>query len=80
MEYPNPEPLPSNLPPEVECLSVKLDKVHLAEEVRNALQKWQRMANYIAAGTFYDKYFLMPTSPSHDFLAGQRSPETQALV
>jgi xylulose-5-phosphate/fructose-6-phosphate phosphoketolase len=52
IDRPNPGPLPSSLPTEVDSLLVKLEKVELAEEVQNALHNWQRTANYIAAGVF----------------------------
>jgi xylulose-5-phosphate/fructose-6-phosphate phosphoketolase len=50
IDRPNPGPLPSHLPPEVDGLLVKLDKVQLAKDIKNALRQWQRAANYIAAG------------------------------
>ena len=52
-DRPNPQPLPSNVPNVVEDLLVKLDKPTLAEDQNEALQKFRRAANYIAAAMIF---------------------------
>jgi len=51
IDRPNPPPDPSHLAEEVLKLSVKLDHGHaLDKNEREAIQKYRRAANYIAAG------------------------------
>ncbi len=50
IDRPNPEPLPSQVPKEVSSLAVKLEGAELDPETSDALLKYRRVANYIAAG------------------------------
>jgi xylulose-5-phosphate/fructose-6-phosphate phosphoketolase len=52
IDRPNPPALASNLPSEVDNLAIKLEKTPLKKEVLEALQQWQKAANYIAACKF----------------------------
>lgn len=53
IDIPNPPPAPSNVPDYVSNLLVKLDKPTLSEETNQALQKYRRAANYIAAAMIF---------------------------
>ena len=53
IDIPNPPPAASNVPDYVSDLLVKLDKPTLAEETNQALQKYRRAANYIAAAMIF---------------------------
>jgi xylulose-5-phosphate/fructose-6-phosphate phosphoketolase len=53
IERPNPQPAPSDAPDYVSDLLVKLDKPALSEETNQALQKYRRAANYIAAAMIF---------------------------
>ncbi|KAJ9656600.1 hypothetical protein H2198_004834 [Neophaeococcomyces mojaviensis] len=54
IDRPNPQPLPSQIPDDVaEKLLVKLDKPKLDEATNDALQKFRRAANYIAAAMIF---------------------------
>ena len=53
IDIPNPPPAPSNVPDHVSQLLVKLDKPILSEETNQALQKYRRAANYIAAAMIF---------------------------
>ena len=53
IDRPNPQPAPSNVPDFVADLLVKLDKPSLDEETNQALQKYRRAANYIAAAMIF---------------------------
>ncbi|KAK5071153.1 hypothetical protein LTR64_007657 [Lithohypha guttulata] len=56
IDRPNPQPLPSHIPEDVaEKLLVKLDKPKLDEKTNQALQKFRRAANYIAAAMIFLK-------------------------
>jgi hypothetical protein len=50
IDRPNPKPLPSNVPAVVDELMVKVEQSSLTEEAYDALHKFRRAANYIAAG------------------------------
>jgi xylulose-5-phosphate/fructose-6-phosphate phosphoketolase len=50
IEEPNPPPLPSELPDYVNDLCVKIDKISLDKSVADAIYKFRRAADYIAAG------------------------------
>jgi xylulose-5-phosphate/fructose-6-phosphate phosphoketolase len=52
IDRPNPPALPSHLPEFVDQLIVKLERTTLKDDAIEGLKKWQRAANYIAAGTF----------------------------
>lgn len=47
----NPPPPPSQLPDSIKSLLVRIEKATLNEDVNDALSKFRRVANYIAAGT-----------------------------
>jgi xylulose-5-phosphate/fructose-6-phosphate phosphoketolase len=67
IDQPNPPALESHLPSEVDVLFVKIEKKPLADDVKIALQKWQRAANYIAAGmTLLDVLIMTLTFVSYD--------------
>jgi hypothetical protein len=51
VDEPNPPPLPSHLPADVDALLVTLEKKSLNPDIKQALEKWQRAANYLAAST-----------------------------
>jgi xylulose-5-phosphate/fructose-6-phosphate phosphoketolase len=53
IDRPNPQPLPSNVPEYVGQLLVKLDKPTLSEKTNQALAKYRRVANYIAAAMIF---------------------------
>lgn len=53
----NPKALPSYLPELIDELAVQLSRTSLDENVSRSLQKFQRAANYIAAGELHI-YFL----------------------
>jgi xylulose-5-phosphate/fructose-6-phosphate phosphoketolase len=53
IDRPNPQPVPSLVPSYVDGLLVKLEKPTLPEETNNALQKFRRAANYIAAAMIF---------------------------
>lgn len=53
IDRPNPPPAPSNVPDFVSDLLVKIDKPTLPEDVNQALQKYRRAANYIAAAMIF---------------------------
>jgi xylulose-5-phosphate/fructose-6-phosphate phosphoketolase len=55
IDRPNPPPAPSNVPNYVSDLLVKLDKPTLPEDANQALQKYRRAANYIAAAMIFLK-------------------------
>jgi xylulose-5-phosphate/fructose-6-phosphate phosphoketolase len=50
IDRPNPPALPSHVPEFVDQLIVKLGKTSLKDDTNDGLKKWQRAANYIAAG------------------------------
>ncbi|OKL60375.1 hypothetical protein UA08_04092 [Talaromyces atroroseus] len=52
IDRPNPEPLPSNLPKELDDFAVKLESIVLDQKDYNDLIKFRRAACYIAAGGF----------------------------
>lgn len=52
IDRPNPEPLPSNLPEELEKFAVKPQNISLDQKDYNDLIKFRRAACYIAAGWF----------------------------
>jgi len=52
IDTPNPPALPSHLPADVDVLSVSLERKSLNPDVRSSLEKWQRTANYLAAGMY----------------------------
>lgn len=51
IDRPNPKPLASQLPDDVTQLAMQLEGVKLEEKDLQALQKFRRLANYIAGGT-----------------------------
>ena len=53
IDRPNPPPAASNVPDHVSDLLVKLDKPALSEKDNQALQKFRRAANYIAAAMIF---------------------------
>ncbi|RMZ91500.1 hypothetical protein DV736_g1277, partial [Chaetothyriales sp. CBS 134916] len=53
IDIPNPPPAPSNVPNYVSDLLVKLEKPSLSAETNQALQKYRRAANYIAAAMIF---------------------------
>ena len=53
IDRPNPQPVASNVPDYVDQLLVKLDKPTLSEKTNQALQKFRRAANYIAAAMIF---------------------------
>lgn len=54
IDRPNPQPLPSQIPDDVaEKLLVKLDKPKLDDATNEALKKFRRAANYIAAAMIF---------------------------
>ena len=53
IDRPNPPPVASNVPDHVSDLLVKLDKPALSEKDNQALQKFRRAANYIAAAMIF---------------------------
>lgn len=53
IDRPNPEPAPSNLPDSVYELLVKLPKPTLKDTTNNAIAKYRRAANYIAAAMIF---------------------------
>ena len=53
IDRPNPPPVASNVPDHVSELLVKLDKPALSEKDNQALQKFRRAANYIAAAMIF---------------------------
>ena len=54
IDRPNPQPLPSHIPDDVaDKLLVKLDKPKLDEATNDALKKFRRAANYIAAAMIF---------------------------
>lgn len=55
IDRPNPPPAPSQLPDYVEKLLVQVDKPTLPEDANQALQKFRRAANYIAAAMIFLK-------------------------
>ena len=56
LNRPNPPPGKSQLPDSILSLEVTLDTTSsLAEEEKNAIQKFRRMANYIAAAMIFLK-------------------------
>lgn len=56
IDRPNPQPLPSHVPEDVaEKLLVKLDKPKLDEKHNQALAKYRRAANYLAAAMIFLK-------------------------
>ncbi|QSS60046.1 phosphoketolase [Histoplasma capsulatum] len=50
IDKPNPKPLPSHLPEVIDQLAVQLARTSLDQNVIDSLQRFQRAANYIAAG------------------------------
>jgi xylulose-5-phosphate/fructose-6-phosphate phosphoketolase len=52
IDRPNPPALPSHVPEFVDRLIVKLEGKVLKDDISEGLKKWQRAANYIAAGMF----------------------------
>lgn len=50
IDRPNPQPLPSHLPDDLEKLKVKLEHEVLDQKACDALFKFRRAASYIAAG------------------------------
>ena len=50
LDRPNPEPLPSSLPAVVDELIVKFDRASIDKNYCDAILKFRRAANYIAAG------------------------------
>ena len=50
IDQPNPDPLPSHLPDDLERLEIKLSNEPLDQKVCDALFKFRRAAAYIAAG------------------------------
>ncbi|KPI42168.1 putative phosphoketolase [Cyphellophora attinorum] len=53
IDRPNPPPAPSHVPDHVSDLLVKLEKPSLPEKANQALQKYRRAANYIAAAMIF---------------------------
>ena len=53
IDRPNPQPVRSNVPEYVGQLLVKLDKPTLSEKTNQALVKYRRAANYIAAAMIF---------------------------
>ncbi|KEF55153.1 uncharacterized protein A1O9_08807 [Exophiala aquamarina CBS 119918] len=51
--HPNPEPAPSNVPEHVYDLLVKLEKGDLDDSTNEAMLKYRRVANYIAAAMIF---------------------------
>lgn len=51
IDRPNPQPLPSHLPDDLEKLKVKISPGRLDQKACDALIKFRRAASYIAAGT-----------------------------
>lgn len=50
IDRPNPQPLPSHLPDDLEKLQVTLSNGTLDQKACDALHKFRRAASYIAAG------------------------------
>ena len=50
IDRPDPQPLPSHLPEELEKLDIKLSRDTLNQKASDALFKFRRAAAYIAAG------------------------------
>lgn len=50
IDRPNPGPLPSELPDDVSQLAIRLEGVKLDEKEFQAVQKFRRLATYIAGG------------------------------
>jgi xylulose-5-phosphate/fructose-6-phosphate phosphoketolase len=68
LDRPNPQPLPSHIPEYVEGLLVKLGKPTLSAETNDALKKYRRAANYIAAAMIFmqDNVYLKRDLKSDD--------------
>lgn len=50
LDRPDPEPLPSNLPTVIDELIVQFDRASIDKSSCDAITKFRRAANYIAAG------------------------------
>jgi xylulose-5-phosphate/fructose-6-phosphate phosphoketolase len=53
IDRPDPRALPSHLPELIDDLMVKLDRVSINKDAQDALCKFRRAANYIAAGMVF---------------------------
>lgn len=53
IDKPNPPPVPSNIPDYVSDLLVKVERPNLSNDTKNALIKFRRAANYIAAAMIF---------------------------
>lgn len=81
IDRPNPQPLPSHLPDDLEKLSIKLSHETLDPKACDGLFKYRRAAAYIAAGEklqFISRNIFgnheTKTPPSNDLLARQYTP------
>lgn len=59
IDRPNPQPLPSHLPDDLEKLKVKLEHEVLDQKACDALFKFRRAASYIAAGKLKHESFAI---------------------
>lgn len=59
IDQPNPPPLPSDLPEELDKFAVQLQSISLDQKDYDDLAKFRRAACYIAAGVFYISFTVM---------------------
>jgi xylulose-5-phosphate/fructose-6-phosphate phosphoketolase len=66
IDRPNPQPLPSHLPDDLENLAIVLPHETLNQPACDGLFKFRRAASYIAAGKTTFRGILCSSNP-HDF-------------